>query len=37
MGRYKKGHKLRNKDLWTDAGGREAIIKEGYGCFSNDK
>lgn len=27
MGRYKKGQKQRNKDLWKDAGGREAVVK----------
>lgn len=27
MARYKKGQKCKNEDVWTDAGGRDAIIK----------
>lgn len=26
MGRCKKGHKIKNKDLWLRAGGRDAIV-----------
>lgn len=27
MARYKKSQECKNKDVWTDAGGRDAIIK----------